>query len=65
VIRFARVGDQTVRCLHRRQRDDTVERLDEVREQPLLRKAERAGIEPRELVRKLELREARRFPEQL
>jgi hypothetical protein len=42
--------------VHARQRNDAVDRLDEIREQPLLRKADRSGIKARELGRQLERR---------
>ena len=65
VVGLARVRDQSIRRLNARQSDDAVDRLDEVREQPFLRKAERPGVQPRELFRQLERRQPRRLPEEL
>jgi hypothetical protein len=58
VVGFARLGDQAVRARDAGKGDDPVERLDEVRVETLLVEAERAGVEARELVRKLERRQA-------
>jgi hypothetical protein len=65
VVGLACVGDQPVRLRNLRQGDTAVERLDEVRVDAALRKPERPGIEPRELVGERERRQADRLVEEL
>ena len=64
-IGLAFAGDQRVRARKLRDRDDPVDRLHEVREDARLVEADPASVEPAQLGRQVELRQARCFEKEL